>query len=286
MLKNINILNELKELDAAVLSTTDNKNYYTVPNNYFEELADQIHANIFIRSIPVSNPYTVSEHYFANFPELVVETIQLYEALNLSAVNKNIGLSVPNGYFENLAGNIINRIKNYSDNDVIQELEELSPLLSSIPKTNVYSVPDNYFSEFNPSHEKPTEQEEETKVISIGSHTRKWINYAAAACVGAVLFGGGYLYFNKNKNQPQNVPNSYAAAYSNMDIQKEISSLSDDAISSYLNANSNMAVYTNFNDADQMPSMDVQTMLQNVSDEEIQQYLNQSPEEGETGGGS
>lgn len=286
MLKNTNILNELKELDATVLINTDNKNYFSVPENYFEELADNINANLFIRTLPVTNPYFIPKNYFVNLPGLIVEKVQLNEGLNLAGINKTTGLSVPDGYFESLAGNILNKIKNNPVNEVQQELQELSPLLSGIPKTNVYSVPVNYFNELKPSVEKAEEQEESTKVIQLGNHTRKWINYAAAACIGAVLFGGGYLFFNKKTNQPQDLPNNYAAAFSNMDIQKEISSLSDDAITNYLNKNSNMAVYTNFNESDQLPSMDVQTLLQNVSDEEIQQYLNQNTDEGETGGGS
>lgn len=286
MLKNTNILNELKELDATVLINTDNKSYYSVPENYFEELADNINANLFIRALPVTNPYFIPKNYFVNLPGLIVEKVQLNEGLNLAGINKITGLSVPDGYFESLAGNILNKIKNNPVNEVQQELQELSPLLSGILKTNVYSVPVNYFNELKPSVEKAEEQEESTKVIQLGNHTRKWINYAAAACIGAVLFGGGYLFFNKKTNQPQDLPNNYAAAFSNMDIQKEISSLSDDAITNYLNKNSNMAVYTNFNESDQLPSMDVQTLLQNVSDEEIQQYLNQNTDEGETGGGS
>lgn len=287
MLKNINILNELKGLDAAFLMNTGNKNYYSVQENFFEELADNILANIFIQTLPVTNPYLIPENYFVNLPGLIIEKIQLNEELNVGGINKKTGLSVPDGYFESLAGNILNKIKNNSVNEVQKELEDLSPLLGSISRTNVYSVPDNYFSELKPSVEKSEEQEEESaKVISIATHTRKWINYAAAACIGTVLFGGGYLFFNKKTNQPQNLSNNYAAAFSNMDIQKEISALSDDVITKYLNDNNNMAVYTNFNDSDELPNMDVQTLLQNVSDEEIQQYLDRSTDEGETGGGS
>jgi hypothetical protein len=285
MLKNVNISNELKELDAAVLLSTDNKNYYAVPDTYFENLAENIHTAIFIQSLPVSNPYHLPEHYFTNLPELVVEKIQLNEILKPSAISDDPVFAVPEGYFEGLAANIINTIKSSPENSVQEELQELSPLLSGIPKTNVYSVPEGYFNELAPSVEK-AEQEEAAKVISIGSRARKWISYAAAACIGAAIIGGGYLYFNKKPLQQQSAPNNYAATLPKMDIQKEISALSDDAITNYLNENSSMAVYTNFNESDQTPSMDVQTLLQNVSDEEIQQYLNQSPEEGEAGGGS
>lgn len=276
----INILVELKEAGARILTTTDNKNYYSVPEDYFNNLADGMLTHVFINSLPSQNPYYLPSGYFENFPEILFEKLNIQK--NIGALQKKV-YAVPEGYFDNLADNILKKIKSLSVNPVQQELEELSPLLGKIAKTNVYSVPENYFNKLEPINKMQGDSLPAAKVISIGNRARKWVNYAAAACIATVLFGGGYLYFSGNK-PPATQGSSSIPPIAKMDVQKEISSLSDDDINNYLKDNNNTAVYTNTNDADPQ-NLDVETLLQNVSDEEIQQYLNQHPEPDETGGG-
>jgi len=275
----INILIELKEAGANILTAADNKNYFSVPEGYFNNLADDILTQVFIQSLPVSNSYYIPENYFENFPDILLKKLLVENNISLT---KEIAYTVPEGYFDNLAGNILKKIKSSSSNPVRQELEELSPLLSSISKANVYNVPENYFEQLEPINEIQKNSLPSAKVISIGSRARKWVNYAAAACIAAVLFGGGYVYFSGKI--PAIKTSQTFPSLAKMDVQKEISSLSDDEINNYLKDNNNTAVYTNTNDSDQQ-GLDVETLLQNVSDEEIQQYLSQDPESGETGGG-
>lgn len=52
---------------------------------------------------------------------------------------------VPDGYFEGLANQILNRIKALEASTPNEELEFLSPVLSSILKVNPFTVPDSYF---------------------------------------------------------------------------------------------------------------------------------------------
>lgn len=279
----INILNELKELDAVNLIKTGNKNYFSSPDNYFNDLADNVLAHVFIKSISNKNPYSVPHNYFENLAENILANIQV-KNFETSNNFKQAVYFVPEGYFENLAGNILSKIKNSPANSVQQELKELSPLLSSIPKTNVYTVPENYFETLQIAAIKENVQPA-AKVILIGSKTRKWLNYAAAACIAAVLFGGGYLYFAKEKPLVPGV-SIYNPPLATVDVQKEISGLSDDEINNYLKDHNNTAVYTNVADDNNSENMDIlQSLLQNVSDEEIQQYLNQNPEAGKKGGG-
>jgi hypothetical protein len=262
----INILNELKEVDAAVLMTADKRNYYALPEGYFDKLPGNVLTHVFIKSLPATNPYTIPEGYFENLPEVILDKV------NIASVgfNKNT-LSVPDGYFNNLADNILKKIKQPISQSVQEELIEISPFLSSISKTNVYSVPENYFGELD-ALAAAGYVKQETKIISLGSRRRKWLSYAAAACMAAFALTGGYLFFSNSKTA--NTPTS---SVSQMNVQKEISVLSDDEISNYLKDNNNIAVYTNIGDDDQQQQkdMDVQNLLQNVSDEEIQQYLNQ-----------
>jgi hypothetical protein len=53
--------------------------------------------------------------------------------------------AVPTDYFENLANQILNRIKALEANDAKKELSYLSPLLSNVPKESPYSVPTGFF---------------------------------------------------------------------------------------------------------------------------------------------
>ncbi len=53
--------------------------------------------------------------------------------------------TVPNGYFEGLPTQILNRIKALEAADAKEELEYLSPLLSKVSKKMPYSVPAGFF---------------------------------------------------------------------------------------------------------------------------------------------
>jgi hypothetical protein len=57
--------------------------------------------------------------------------------------------AVPDGYFEGLADQILNRIKALEAIDAKEELVYLSPLLSDISKEMPYSVPEDYFQNFS-----------------------------------------------------------------------------------------------------------------------------------------
>ena len=55
------------------------------------------------------------------------------------------GYTVPAGYFENLAAQILSRIKALNTNDPKEELGYLSPMLANLEKTNPYRVSPGYF---------------------------------------------------------------------------------------------------------------------------------------------
>lgn len=277
MQRNINILNELKEAGAVALLNVDNNNHFFVPDSYFNDLPPVILANLFVKSLPVFNPYTVPEGYFENLPGIILDRINFNGATeNIEA--KNV-YAVPEGYFNNFAASVLNKIKNTEQNPVQQELESISPFLGSIPKTNVYTVPDNYFEQLD-SLGKVEEEIKPARVVSLGSRSRKWINYAAAACISAVLFGGGYVYFSKDKGSNVSVSDSSIAASSEINVQQAISDLSDSEIDAYLTENSNMGVFTNVGmDEGQQQTIDLQDLMKNISDEELQEYLKEDNEE-------
>src|SRR3954453_2570300 len=110
------IKNELKEI-AASLAQIGNENCYRVPEGYFEGFAEEVMSKLHLPFTQL--PYTPP---------------------------------APN-YFEGLAGTILSKIKSNgtiveADNEVAMELKTLSPLLASVKKVNVYTVPANYFANF------------------------------------------------------------------------------------------------------------------------------------------
>src|SRR6476646_9356335 len=107
----VDILQELKQI-SPFLSEMKKINVFSVPQGYFTNLDKQILENIF--TLPTS--LLTSEHHI---------------------------LGVPEGYFENLAGNILNKIKNLPQRDE-EDLGHL-PLLHSVGKENVFTVPAGYF---------------------------------------------------------------------------------------------------------------------------------------------
>jgi len=73
--------------------------------------------------------------------------LQELKELNSRLAGKTVQnvYSVPAGYFENLAAEVLARIKALEANNVAKELEFLSPYLSRLEKQMPYSIPEGYF---------------------------------------------------------------------------------------------------------------------------------------------
>jgi hypothetical protein len=271
---NVNILNELKEANSTLLINMDRKNCYFVPEGYFNGLAENILVQVFIESLPPAHPYSIPAGYFENFPEILLDKLGISNRYSTSIYSEQMPYAVPDGYFNGLAEDILQKIKVQSTTNVQKELEEIAPLLSKIPKTNVYSVPAGYFNQLNPLPVQETVQPA-AKIIPIGNRTRKWFNYAAAACIAIVLLGGGFLFFHKT-------PDVKTLPTASVDVQKSISELSDTDLANYLKEDNNTAIYTSPVSDDQQNDLDIKTLLENTSDEEIEQYLINNTDPAET----
>ena len=266
----INILNELKQAGADTLLKIGNKNHFFVPNDYFNNFSSDLMSGIFINTLPLSNPYTVPPLYFKNLEEMISERIYFIKNISNSGVNQKNVYVVPEGYFDGFAGNILNKIKNTSATTVQQELKEISPLLSSIPKTNIYTLPGDYLSNFTVTKTTNTTKIE-TKIIPLKRKVSKWVSYVAAASIAIIICGSGIIYFLDN-HKNYSAENTQAFT-EDTNVQSKLSELSDDEITNYLEVNTNMGVYNNYGSEEQSQNLDIQSMLKNVSDEEIQQYL-------------
>lgn len=109
------ILNELNAL-SLVIAGIEKVNVFTVPAGYFERLGDDI--------------LMLAKKEDTNL---------------LGGISPS--LQVPQGYFESLADNILNKIK--AEQNITEEVKDLSPLLLGIQNKNVFTVPQGYFESFS-----------------------------------------------------------------------------------------------------------------------------------------
>lgn len=87
---------------------------------------------------PPVNVFTVPQGYFDGLAASVMRTVQGDNILQ--SLQPPANADVPAGYFDNLASNILNKIKAQENQD-----DPLSPLMESLRKTNVFTVPQGYF---------------------------------------------------------------------------------------------------------------------------------------------
>jgi hypothetical protein len=73
---------------------------------------------------------------------------------------------VPANYFEDLAAQVLRRIKADEATTVAEELSHLSPLLSTINKETPYSIPADYFATLNPAIATEQDTTEELATLS------------------------------------------------------------------------------------------------------------------------
>jgi len=207
----------------------------------------------FIANIGKENSYYVPEDYFNSLAASVLAHIRL---VNLK--EKGIPFFVQEDYFENLADSILARIRSITAQiEIREELSEIAPLLNTINKKNVFSIPGNYFEKL-PS---VVPEKKAGKTISLGSNIRKWVTYAAAASILFIIATTSYLY----------VTIHHRSIEKHLPVEQKIAELNEQEIINYLEDNDGSTSGDLIPAANEDPH--IQHMLQRVSDEEIENYL-------------
>ncbi|HUP14229.1 MAG TPA: hypothetical protein VM187_18535 [Niastella sp.] len=133
-----------------------NNNPYEVPQGYFEGFANNMLQRVKAEEVLLSpalqqasnNPYEVPQSYFESLANNMLQRVKAEEAFSpaLQQANNN-PYRVPQGYFESLPLILLSRVKATAVDNVNEELEILSPLLSQIGKKMPFSTPAGYFNE-------------------------------------------------------------------------------------------------------------------------------------------
>jgi hypothetical protein len=126
-------------------------------NDISEELRS---LSALVATISRETPYQAPAGYFTNFPDLVLEktaSALTNSAKLLTNSSKPLTFSVPDGYFEGFAQQMLARIKSIPDlkstpgmSHGALEQEELPAILSQAARLNPYTVPDGYFDGLSP----------------------------------------------------------------------------------------------------------------------------------------
>ena len=223
-----------------------------------------------VAAIPFVNVFTVEETYFSKLPEILTSQINVGKEIN-SAKN----LTVPEGYFESLAGNILNKI--YAlENDVTAELNEISPLIAGIENKETFTVPARYFDELT----FLSKQKQTAQIIAIDK-PRSFFKYAAAAMITGLL-GLGIVNIFDNDNTATNITttaqvttgtNLHNTVIMNGSFDEALKSVTDIEIEEYLQQSGqdvNAAlVASSTDDVDKLPEATDYLLDENV----LENYL-------------
>jgi len=202
-----------------------------------------------------TNPFGLPPGYFDSLTTNLV-AFSVPEAIPALPVKQSIPLALPVGYFEGLAEGILNKIKTTAAQVHDQELADVAPILASMPKVNVYTVPAGYFNSLE--IRRPA-----AKVVQMNS-LRKVYRYAVAAVIFAIMAVGAFLFLDKPAVDQQGQTDTNIAA--------AVSTLSEKEIESYLQDQSIAEAA--------MPAIvipdnefDVKDEIRSLSEEELQIFL-------------
>ena len=252
-----NILQELIKLKSSLAGLAI-QNIYSVPDGYFEELANQVLNRI--KAMEAAN---------------AAEELG-YLSLLLSNVSKQMPYAVPAGYFTGLEEKLMQTVRESNDYQTVkEELETISPLLSGLKKQMPYSVPQGYFETLPAGRQMLAEtvskesNKPATKVISITS--RKWFRLAAAAVIIGVIAMAGFIYFNVNNHEKETGGKALAKFTSDV---KKMNEIQKDNMIDFIDAGMNGKETAQIN-TDNKPD-EVKKLLQGISDEELKDFQEQT----------
>lgn len=198
------------------------------------------------------NVFSMPRGYFESLAADIMTGIENEKGVwfNTSSVSRPDDL--PQGYFENLADTILVRIKTENASD---ELGTLSPMLYSIQNENVFEVPQGYFESL--SEEVMNKVQPQQKVVVMKRRTTTFFKYAVAAAFTGVMALGVFKFTGPSAKAE--LPDYVKAGLKIENVDQEMSKISDDEIVKYLEANGSdvkTALVASSVDENELPSQE------------------------------
>ncbi|GGH77446.1 hypothetical protein HNQ91_004118 [Filimonas zeae] len=233
--------------------------------------------------VPRSNVYTVPEWYFDTLPGHIMSHIRFSATLQTP---QQTPYQVPTGYFDALSSRILSQVHLQAgasqqtvagNKEVYQELQQLAPLLNTISKQPVFSIPENYF-EVQLQMPVTVADTSTLRTLRVVRKVNSWLRYSAAAVVAGIMVTAAFVFTDNGGPAGNTSGNSTVKTGKSLDVKKEVSVLSEDEIVNYLSTHPSTAdVSTSVTSV----SPDIQHIVNDISEEEIRQYLKENSDPGE-----
>ncbi|HKG69847.1 MAG TPA: hypothetical protein VKA92_13330 [Segetibacter sp.] len=237
MEKNDYILQELMEI-SDYMTNISKTNVYSVSPTYFDDLSEEITRKIMLNKEraynfpPASTPYVIPEDYFTNLPGLIFQNVVNHQQLN----------------------------------GVIEEMEAIAPLLNTIDKKQLYSIPPDFFDKMQIP--LPEMRKRKTKVVSV-NRWKIFLRISAAAVVTSLLAIGVYTITGREFNTTRN-----------RNARNEVKNLSNEEIVNFLKNNSSENITSVYKETSKHVNA-IKSSLKEISDTEIQRFLKETGESDE-----
>lgn len=281
MKSNLDIQEEWESIGAG-FSTKIGLPLFRVPNDYFEQLPNEIMSGI--RAISASEPelaqidlpYQVPASYFEQSAQQLFDHVmgahRVIEDTHIAGLSKANVFTVPAGYFDHLENNVWATIK--QEDSFEEELEE-SPLLASLKGVNPFET--HQTAEIAvPKIAAGIKKKPEIEVPMTVRKSLRWSNWVAAASVALFfVLGAGWL-ITDNRNNASDMAQS-TIGKPDM-VSKKLADIPDAAIEAYLEQNiddfNEYLLEDNISSASANTQYSAEQALNNISDAELEAYLN------------
>lgn len=222
-----------------------------------------------LTTISRKHVYSVPLNYFDGLAGNILQQIKddIASQALLSATNP---YSIPGGYFDSLPGAIMGKIKQGQlHNEVHEELEDVAPLLNTISRLMPYHVAPGYFENLSVNIQgEEIADRAPAKVIKTSWFTRSY-KYAAAAVIAGVVIVSTFLL-----SPDRDLQNSSATYTSSINIPAAVNKVSEAEITEFLN-NTSIIPEAAASNTITNNEFDILQGLENTSAEDIQDYLKQ-----------
>lgn len=216
-------------------------------------------------------PYAIPQGYFDTFAG------DMLSLVHMEAYPKQSVFSVPEGYFDSFADTVLQRVKNEShkQSEVLEELKDIAPLLTTISRENVYTLPAGYFEQFSVNTNG-------AKLVSINKNNKKntWKGLAVAASLLLAVLTLGLVVNNNDNDNVATTQTSQIQNYASAGTV-EIDSAKPNAQSTkgYLN---NPAIQNEVSgpkviEPQKMNVINVSQEINAISSKDLEEYLNSTP---------
>ncbi len=214
--------------------------------------------------------------------------------------------AVPDGYFESLANQILNRIRALEATNAKEELSYLSPFLSNVSKETPYSVPAGFFQNLSQNvlkkiseHVDHQTSEEEIETLSpllsslknknpysipagyfekfetgvekketkvISITNRRWYRLAVAAVVIGIVAISGLAIFRSKQVDPNKNPQ----AWMKKNIDKKVNK---DKIDEFVKLAEDESINVAY-EKDDVKLAEIKELMKDIPEKEIEDFLN------------